>query len=148
MSSFRNDPCKVLPISTSDQAARAQVDRWLRRSRTCRFVQTRDFVSKADIAAEEILKEELMTARQITMAGRRGRRVDQTQRAGFRPARWDDEFIVGMPHWAVSVALEYKGDIVAGVVYDAAKDEMFLPKRARVPLSAKTVAGFGASQSD
>jgi myo-inositol-1(or 4)-monophosphatase len=30
-----------------------------------------------------------------------------------------------MPHWAVSIALEHKGEIVSAVVYDPAKDEMF-----------------------
>jgi len=30
-----------------------------------------------------------------------------------------------MPHWAISIALEHKGEIVSGVVYDAAKDELF-----------------------
>ena len=34
-----------------------------------------------------------------------------------------------MPHWAISVALEYKGEIVAGVVLDPVKDEMFVAEK-------------------
>jgi myo-inositol-1(or 4)-monophosphatase len=34
-----------------------------------------------------------------------------------------------MPHWAVSIALEHKGEIVAGVVFDPAKDEMFVAEK-------------------
>ena len=34
-----------------------------------------------------------------------------------------------MPHWAVSIALEHKGEIVAAVVFDAAKDEMFVAEK-------------------
>jgi len=34
-----------------------------------------------------------------------------------------------MPHWAVSVALEHKGEIVAGCVYDPTKDEMFFAEK-------------------
>jgi myo-inositol-1(or 4)-monophosphatase len=34
-----------------------------------------------------------------------------------------------LPHWAVSIALEHKGQIVAGVVYDPAKDEMFFAEK-------------------
>ena len=34
-------------------------------------------------------------------------------------------FLHGLPHWAVSIALEHKGQIVAGVIYDPVKDEMF-----------------------
>ena len=35
----------------------------------------------------------------------------------------------GLPHWAVSIALEHKGEIVAGVVFDPAKDEMFFAEK-------------------
>ena len=35
----------------------------------------------------------------------------------------------GLPHWAISIALEHKGQVVAGVVYDAAKDEMFFAEK-------------------
>ena len=38
-------------------------------------------------------------------------------------------FLHGLPHWAVSVALEHKGQVVAGVVYDPAKDEMFFAEK-------------------
>ena len=34
-----------------------------------------------------------------------------------------------MPHWAISIALEHKGEIVSGVVFDAAKDEMFVAEK-------------------
>jgi len=62
-----------------------------------------DFVSKADIAAE---------ARWI---------VD--------PLDGTTNFLHGMPHWAVSIALEHKGEIVSAVVYDPAKDEMFIAEK-------------------
>ncbi|HCI08749.1 MAG TPA: inositol monophosphatase, partial [Sulfitobacter sp.] len=38
-------------------------------------------------------------------------------------------FLHGLPHWAVSIALEHKGQIVAGVVFDPAKDEMFVAEK-------------------
>ncbi|TMV71416.1 inositol monophosphatase, partial [Thioclava sp. BHET1] len=34
-------------------------------------------------------------------------------------------FLHGLPHWAISIALEHKGEIVAGVIFDAAKDELY-----------------------
>jgi myo-inositol-1(or 4)-monophosphatase len=34
-----------------------------------------------------------------------------------------------MPHWSVSIALEHKGEIVAAVIFDAAKDEMFVAEK-------------------
>jgi myo-inositol-1(or 4)-monophosphatase len=38
-------------------------------------------------------------------------------------------FLHGLPHWSVSIALEHKGQIVAGVVFDPAKDEMFFAEK-------------------
>jgi myo-inositol-1(or 4)-monophosphatase len=38
-------------------------------------------------------------------------------------------FLHGLPHWAVSIALEHKGELVAAVVFDAAKDEMFVAEK-------------------
>ncbi|HEY8189695.1 MAG TPA: inositol monophosphatase family protein, partial [Micavibrio sp.] len=34
-------------------------------------------------------------------------------------------FLHGLPHWAISIALEQRGEIVAGIIYDPIKDEMF-----------------------
>ena len=34
-----------------------------------------------------------------------------------------------MPHWCVSIALEHKGEIVSGVIFDPAKDEMFVAEK-------------------
>ncbi|VAW05252.1 Inositol-1-monophosphatase, partial [hydrothermal vent metagenome] len=38
-------------------------------------------------------------------------------------------FLHGLPHWAVSIALEHKGQIVAGVIYDPSKDEAFFAEK-------------------
>lgn len=92
-----------------------------------------DFVSKADHAAEEILREELLGAR--PNYGWLGEETGET--AGKDPTRrWivdpldgTTNFLHGLPHWAVSIALEHKGEIVAGVIYDAAKDEMFYAEK-------------------
>ena len=34
-----------------------------------------------------------------------------------------------MPHYAVTIALQHKGEIVAGVIYDAAQDECFFAEK-------------------
>ncbi|MGP3695720.1 inositol monophosphatase family protein [Rhodobacter sp. NSM] len=88
-----------------------------------------DFVSKADREAERIIREELMGARPTY--GWLGEETGET--AGQDPTRrWivdpldgTTNYLHGLPHWAVSIALEHKGEIVAGVIFDAAKDEMF-----------------------
>lgn len=92
-----------------------------------------DFVSKADVAAEAILKSELMGARPTygwlgeEGGGEEGQ--DPTRRWIVDPLDGTTNFLHGLPHWAVSIALEHKGDIVAGVVFDAAKDEMFFAEK-------------------
>ncbi|MEM8654040.1 MAG: inositol monophosphatase family protein [Pseudomonadota bacterium] len=92
-----------------------------------------DFVSKADLAAEEILKEELRTARPnygwLAEEGGEEEGEDPTRRWIVDPLDGTTNFLHGLPHWAVSIALEHKGQVVAGVVYDAAKDEMFFAEK-------------------
>lgn len=92
-----------------------------------------DFVSKADIAAEHILKEELMGAR--PNYGWLGEETgaedgkDPTRRWIVDPLDGTTNFLHGLPHWAVSIALEHKGEIVAGVIFDAAKDELYFAEK-------------------
>ena len=50
---------------------------------------------------------------------------DPTRRWIVDPLDGTTNFLHGLPHWAISIALEHKGDIVAGVIYDPVKDEMF-----------------------
>ena len=88
-----------------------------------------DFVSRADREAERMIREDLMTGRPTygwlgeetgAAAG-----ADPTRRWIVDPLDGTTNFLHGMPHWAVSIALEHKGEIVSAVVFDPAKDEMF-----------------------
>ena len=92
-----------------------------------------DFVSKADIAAEKILKEELMGARPTYgwLAEEAGETPgeDPTRRWIVDPLDGTTNFLHGLPHWAISIALEHKGTIISGVIYDPAKDEMFFAEK-------------------
>ncbi|MBT4567772.1 MAG: inositol monophosphatase [Marinovum sp.] len=94
-----------------------------------------DFVSRADIAAEKIIKEELTEARPTygwlgeesdPVAGQ-----DPTRRWIVDPLDGTTNFLHGLPHWAVSIALEHKGQIIAGVVFDASKDELFVAEKGK-----------------
>jgi len=92
-----------------------------------------DFVSKADLNAEKLLKEELMGARPtygwLAEEGGEEEGQDPTRRWIVDPLDGTTNFLHGLPHWAVSIALEHKGQIVSGVVYDPAKDEMFFAEK-------------------
>ena len=88
-----------------------------------------DFVTKADREAERIIKEDLMEGRPTY--GWLGEETgstpgaDPTRRWIVDPLDGTTNFLHGLPHWAVSIALEHKGEIVSAVVFDAAKDEMY-----------------------
>jgi myo-inositol-1(or 4)-monophosphatase len=92
-----------------------------------------DFVTRADTAAEQIIRDELMAARPTYgFLGEETGEIegqDPTRRWIVDPLDGTTNFLHGLPHWAVSIALEHKGQIVAGVVYDPTKDEMFLAEK-------------------
>lgn len=92
-----------------------------------------DFVSRADTAAEEILRAELRGARPTYgwLGEETGEEKgeDPTRRWIVDPLDGTTNFLHGLPHWAVSIALEHKGEIVTGVIFDAAKDEMFVAEK-------------------
>ncbi|MBP7242597.1 inositol monophosphatase family protein [Amaricoccus sp.] len=92
-----------------------------------------DFVSRADTRAEQLIREELTEARpNYGWVGEESAEVkgaDPTRRWIVDPLDGTTNFLHGMPHWAISIALEHKGEIVAGVVYDPVKDEMFVAEK-------------------
>ncbi|MCC1480766.1 inositol monophosphatase family protein [Roseibaca sp. Y0-43] len=92
-----------------------------------------DFVSRADTAVEAAIREILTEARpNYGWLGEESAPVegkDPTRRWIVDPLDGTTNFLHGMPHWAVSIALEFKGEIVAGVVFDPAKDEMFIAEK-------------------
>ncbi|MCK0151888.1 inositol monophosphatase [Marivita sp. S6314] len=90
------------------------------------------FVDRAQAAASDILREELTSAR-----GTYGYLEPRGETEGEDPTRrWivnalegAGNFLHGQPHFAVTIALEHKGQIVSAVVFDSAKDEMFYAEK-------------------
>lgn len=94
-----------------------------------------DFVSRADIRAEGIIRNELMEARSTYgFLGEESKEIegeDPTRRWLVDPLDGTTNFLHGMPHWAISIALEHKKEVVAGIVYDPIKDEMFVAEKGK-----------------
>ena len=92
-----------------------------------------DFVTKADIAAEKIIKDELLQARPTYgWIGEESGEIegtDPTRRWIVDPLDGTTNFLHGLPHWSVSIALEHKGQVVAGVVHDPIKNELFFAEK-------------------
>ncbi len=101
-----------------------------------------DFVSRADLKAEATLKEELMGARPnygwMAEEGGEEKGSDQTRRWIVDPLDGTTNFLHGLPHWAISIALEHKGEIVAAWCSTPPRTRSSWPRRAAAPGSTTT----------
>ncbi len=112
-----------------------------------------DFVSAADKRSEEIIFRELKKARpeycfMMEESGEvKGANPDYCWI--IDPLDGTTNFLHGVPHWCISIALEHKGEIVAGLVHDPVKDEIFhaekgngafIARKSRLRVSGRNVA--------
>jgi len=93
-----------------------------------------DFVSAADLRAEKVLREELHRARPdyaflMEESGASGGTADNTRRWIVDPLDGTTNFLHGLPHFAISIALEEAGELIAAVIFDPAKDELFYAEK-------------------
>src|SRR5581483_2348589 len=91
-----------------------------------------DFVSRADIMAEKTLRKELERTRpEYGFLGEEGGEVKGSGEIGARnrwiadPLDGTTNFLHGLPHFAISLALERDGEVIAGIVYNPISDELF-----------------------
>jgi len=94
-----------------------------------------NFVSAADTRAEEILHAELTRARPGygLLMEERGEKegADRTHRWIVDPLDGTTNFLHGIPHFAISIALEREGELVAGLVFNPATQETFAAERGK-----------------
>jgi myo-inositol-1(or 4)-monophosphatase len=94
-----------------------------------------NFVTAADRRAEEILHDELTKARPgYGFLGEEGGLrdgADKTHRWIVDPLDGTSNFLHGIPQFAISIALEREGTVVAGLIYNPANDEMFTGERGK-----------------
>ncbi|TGS13185.1 inositol monophosphatase [Mesorhizobium sp. M2E.F.Ca.ET.209.01.1.1] len=92
-----------------------------------------DYVSQADRKAEEIVFAELSKARPgyAFLMEERGavEGEDAQHRWLVDPLDGTTNFLHGIPLFSVSIALERQGQVVAGVVYNPAMDELYTAER-------------------
>jgi myo-inositol-1(or 4)-monophosphatase len=94
-----------------------------------------DFVSQADRKAERTIYEMLDKARPgygfVMEESGIIEGSDKSHRWHIDPLDGTSNFLHGIPHFAISVGLEREGQMVAGVVLDVIKDEMFVAERGK-----------------
>ncbi len=92
-----------------------------------------DFVSSADKRTEDMLVEELQRVRQgyVILTEERGviDGPDKSHRFIIDPIDGTTNFLHGIPHFAISIALERDGQLVSGVVFNPVTDEMYVAEK-------------------
>ena len=92
-----------------------------------------DFVSNADLKAEKIIIEELKKARPnysiISEEDGSESNKDKKNTWVIDPIDGTTNFLHGVPHFAISIALKSENEIVSGLIYDPIKDEMFYAEK-------------------
>ena len=92
-----------------------------------------DFVTNADIKAERIIIDELTKSKRnysiISEEGGTNINNDKDNYWIIDPIDGTNNFLHGIPHFAITIALKSNNEIVSGVIYDPIKDEMFYAEK-------------------
>ena len=93
----------------------------------------KDFVTNADIKVEKIIIEELKKARPnysiISEENGTEKNKDDSNVWIIDPIDGTINFLHGIPHFAISIALKSKNEIVCGLIFDPIKDELFYAEK-------------------
>jgi myo-inositol-1(or 4)-monophosphatase len=116
------------------RAAGATIREWIGRT----SIQSKgpaDFVTEADFAAQDVVKRTVLQAfPQHSVLGEEDRLAGDTpSKTDYRwivdPLDGTTNFIHGIPHYAVSLALQHHGDILTSAVFDPSLNECFTAAR-------------------
>ncbi len=92
-----------------------------------------DFVTNADLKVEKIIIEELEKARPnfSYISEEKGvkKNKDVNNTWIIDPIDGTVNFLHGIPHFAISIALKSNNEIISGLIYDPIKDEMFFAEK-------------------
>ena len=93
----------------------------------------RDFVTKTDKIVEKILIEELSkTKKNYSFLSEEVGSVENKDKDNIwiiDPIDGTTNFLHGIPHFAICIALESKKEIISGLIFDPIKDEMFYAEK-------------------
>ena len=93
----------------------------------------KDFVTKTDLHVEKILVEELSKSKKnysfITEESGIIKKLDKENFWIIDPIDGTTNFLHGIPHFAISIALKSKNEIISGIIFDPIKNEMFYAEK-------------------
>lgn len=94
-----------------------------------------NFVTRSDQRAEQTIREELLKARPqwsfLMEESGRTEGIDTSHCWIVDPIDGTTNFIHGIPHFAISIALRRADEIIAGIIYNPITDELFAAERGR-----------------
>ena len=92
-----------------------------------------DFVTNSDLKAEKIIIDELKNARPnysiISEENGIEKNKDKKNTWIIDPIDGTINFLHGLPHFAISIALKSNNEIVSGLIFDPIKNEMFFAEK-------------------
>ena len=92
-----------------------------------------DFVTNSDLKVEKLLIEELKKARPnysvISEENGIENNKDTNNTWIIDPIDGTINFLHGIPHFAISIALKSKNEIISGLIFDPIKNEMFFAEK-------------------
>ncbi|QFS81808.1 Inositol-1-monophosphatase [Roseivivax sp. THAF40] len=116
-------------ITIAEEAGAILLEHWRARDRLdVTHKRAGDFVSQADVAAERHIKSRLaaLFPDDAWLGEETGGSDDAAPRRWIvDPLDGTTNFLRGIPHWAVSIALEVEGVLTVGVVHSPAQQETF-----------------------
>ena len=92
-----------------------------------------DFVTNSDLKAEKIIIDELRNARPnysiISEENGIEKNKDEKNTWIIDPIDGTINFLHGLPHFAISIALKSNNEIISGLIFDPIKNEMFFAEK-------------------
>ncbi len=92
-----------------------------------------DFVTNSDLKTEKIIIEELKKGRPdysiISEENGVKKNKDKKNTWVIDPIDGTVNFLHGIPHFAISIALKHENEIISGLIFDPIKDEMFYAEK-------------------
>ena len=93
----------------------------------------RDFVTKTDKRVENIIIEELSKTKKnysfLSEEIGKIKNKDEENIWIIDPIDGTTNFLHGIPHFAICIALQSKKEIISGLIFDPIKDEMFFAEK-------------------
>ena len=92
-----------------------------------------DFVTNSDYKVEKIIINELSKSKKkYYLISEESGKIENENKNGcwiIDPIDGTTNFLNGIPHFAISIALKINNEIISGVIYDPIKDEMFYAEK-------------------